>query len=83
MLRGLTLLAWLAFAMSLAAQPGFSQASSPAGRLAPGKPAGVQQARSISTKSLFIGTSIVLVALAFVLPASSTSSTTTAIASTN
>lgn len=70
---------WLA----LSTQPGFAQASAPAGPLAPGKPAGVQQARSISTKSLFIGTSIVLVALAFVLPSSSTSSTATATASTN
>jgi hypothetical protein len=60
-----------------------AQAFSKDSALAPGKPAGLQQARTISHRSLFIGASIVLVALAFVLPASSTSGTATAASTTN
>lgn len=79
MLRALAIFAWLA----LAIQPGLAQASGKDGALAPGKPAGLHEARTVSHRALFIGASIVLVALAFVLPASSTSSAATATPTTN
>ena len=73
--------------MTLLIQPGWAQTAdnqtNALGMLPPGKPAGVEQARSISNRTLFIGASIVLVTLAFTLPASSTSSTATAASATN
>lgn len=62
--------------LALAVQP------APAQTLAPGKPAGTKAAQHISQRTIFIGASIIAVTLAFVLPASSTTSTATAATAT-
>lgn len=43
--------------------------------LAPGKPAGAMAAQHISQRGVFIGASLIAVALAFALPSSSATST--------
>jgi hypothetical protein len=58
----------------LAAQPAWPQT------LAPGKPAGTKAAQHISQRTLFIGGSLVAIALAFGLPSSSPASTSTSTA---
>jgi hypothetical protein len=73
MLRALLTLVLLGFA----AQPAFPES------LAPGKPAGAQTAQHISYRTGFISLSVIAVALVFALPASSTSSTATAAATTS
>jgi hypothetical protein len=62
--------------LTLAAQPARPET------LAPGKPAGTQAAQHISYHNGFIGATIIAVALTFALPASSTSSTVTSVATT-
>jgi hypothetical protein len=56
--------------------------AAPAQTLAPGKPAGTQAAQHITEHGLFIVGSLIAVGLVFVLPASSTSSTTTSTGTT-
>jgi hypothetical protein len=73
MSRALLILALFA----LGAQPAFPQP------LAPGKPAGTDAAQHISYRTGFIGLTIIAVALTFGLPASSSSSTATAAATTS
>ena len=67
--------------LALGAQPAFPQALPTT--LAPGKPAGTQAAQHISYRTGFIGLTIIAVALTFGLPASSSSSTATAAATTS
>jgi hypothetical protein len=57
--------------LALATQPAWPQT------LAPGKPAGVQQAMHITYHQGFIGMSIIAVALTFALPSSGTGTTAT------
>ncbi len=60
----------------LATQPAWPQTPTP-GRLAPGKPAGIQQAMHITYRQEFIGLSIIAVAVTFALPSSGTGTTAT------
>ena len=72
----------LSACLLLACQCAFANSAEGGLMLAPGKPAGVAVARSISDHAVFVGLSIILVGVALLIPTSGTTTATSSTATT-